>query len=334
MRIDLRGGGDAPGCLWPGHGSLHSSHAGTSRVDEGPVNSARGAPSAKSADNPAANLPDAGGHNVLGTSRPNRPEKDGNARKGPGARRRAAQAKTDCGGRRRNPWEQLQMTDPAGRRGPLYRRLVLSHQDLQEAAESHARLLELSEFDRHPLLEQSADTAAHFMRMVVAYVRPWSGNRQGERPVRAEKSLSADLRSEFSAAESAMHERLKDLRNKEFAHSDAEAADVTIASVPPDTAAAVWRRTRLPFTREEMTTIGECIRKLRTAVVDEKKGSSQPSTRQPRGDTLAATGEGPLRLCPNCVPRGGETRRKRVLSPPPKEDRPDPMRTSPDRASA
>jgi len=145
-----------------------------------------------------------------------------------------------------------------------YRRLVLCASDLKEARESHGRLLQLDEFDRHPV-DRSPDAGAHFTRMVVAYARPYA-TVHGETP--SPGMLPEELRADFTAEEEEMHRRLLRLRDEELAHSASAAAGIA-ASVVTDartTLTAVWHRMRVPFTREEMDTIAHCLKKLGDAV--------------------------------------------------------------------
>lgn len=165
------------------------------------------------------------------------------------------------------------MKDPAGPKGPLFRRLVLSDYDLREAERSHKRLLELHEPDL-PHLGEAPDAEAHTTRLVTAYARPFTKTRRSDHPKTPPtlKALPGRFRRSFSREEAKMHKRLMGLRNEEFAHSSADAATVTVAFVEgaPQELTAVSRRTRMPFWPKDLETIGECIRKLRQAIAAEQ----------------------------------------------------------------
>lgn len=145
----------------------------------------------------------------------------------------------------------------------VYRRLILTSHDLMEAGESLRRILELDEFDKDAT--EQIDSAAHLTRLVVAYSRPWSGNFTRDGTAKAPPN---DLLNQLADGILATHERILELRRREFAHSDAEAARVHIAIVgkPTPSVTAIHRRPRMPLTREEAHEIGVCIDAVSAAI--------------------------------------------------------------------
>lgn len=166
------------------------------------------------------------------------------------------------------------MKDPTGPHGALFRRLILSSHDLSEAAESHARLLELDAVEVLPA-DFTPDAKAHVARLVTAYARPFTKTRHtdAEETPPTVQTLPGRLLRSLSSEERAMHDRLLQLRNEEFAHSAADAAAVHVSVVKDRlaTISAIWRSPRQPFSHDEMDTIGECIRKLRDAITAERR---------------------------------------------------------------
>jgi hypothetical protein len=106
----------------------------------------------------------------------------------------------------------------------LLKRLIISHQDLDHAKRYADLILKLGlhksdeEGDRY--LHRGLNVA-----LVVSYWRPFSDN---EGSADTHPRLPDKFISGYSPTEEALHKEVRNLRNKAFAHSDAEAHGVRI----------------------------------------------------------------------------------------------------------
>lgn len=97
------------------------------------------------------------------------------------------------------------------------RRLHLSKDDLSEAKEFVDYILEQQSANKLNRTELKALTTA----LVVAYSRPFKKNKSDSR-FPADPILSNDFLANFSDKENNLHKKVLSLRDREFAHTDAE----------------------------------------------------------------------------------------------------------------
>lgn len=106
----------------------------------------------------------------------------------------------------------------------LLKRLVISHQDLDHARRYAELIIDMglhnSEKERDRYLHRGLNVA-----LVVSYWRPFSDN---EGSADTHPKLPDRFISGYSKAERALHKEACNLRNKAFAHSDAEAHGVLV----------------------------------------------------------------------------------------------------------
>lgn len=106
----------------------------------------------------------------------------------------------------------------------LYKRLVLSIADLEEAGSFVHRLLGRGASADAPPLDGTARKALQ-IALIVSYSRPFSTNRK-TRDV--QPTLPAAFLDQLTERQRTLHHRLKTLRDQEFAHTDPMPADVTV----------------------------------------------------------------------------------------------------------
>jgi hypothetical protein len=112
-----------------------------------------------------------------------------------------------------------------------FKRIILAWQDLEEARQSLSRLLGSNGKAPPHEAEDEDVRAALLTSVVVAYGRLFARSRPsasvpGQLPERFAADLDPLLRP--------LHKRLLNLRNEEFAHSDAAVAELKIAAFPHD----------------------------------------------------------------------------------------------------
>jgi hypothetical protein len=140
----------------------------------------------------------------------------------------------------------------------LYRRLWLSRVDLEESKATIDELLRLNlplpKKDRPSPLLMALTTA-----LVVSYSRPFINSR-GQSAV-AEKTVPGTLLRVLSSNQRAFHDFLLDLRNREVAHSDAEAMELSL-KLYADGDSAVLRIAREALRKKELLVLRRMIVKL------------------------------------------------------------------------
>jgi hypothetical protein len=148
----------------------------------------------------------------------------------------------------------------------LYKRLVLASHDLDEAREY---LRSVAAFASSPSGDRTdrAIVSALVTSFVVSYGRCFVGSELGEKelprvPERGRRKLSVDERS--------LHDRLIALRNREFAHSDAEVADIRVGVTPSGTLVPTSRvLRRYSLSDNDLAAAGSPVRKMSAFVTDE-----------------------------------------------------------------
>jgi len=144
----------------------------------------------------------------------------------------------------------------------LYRRLYLARIDLEEARATVVDLLSRKiALPRRKL--PSPLLLAMTTALVVAYARPFVHSRGHS--VVADKSVPGALLRGLTSKERELHEYLVNLRNKEVAHSDADALEMSL-KLYADGDGAIFRNTRSPFPRSALTVILRVIEKLDKAL--------------------------------------------------------------------
>jgi len=140
----------------------------------------------------------------------------------------------------------------------LYRRLWLADIDLAEAKATIDELLKskipLPRRNRGPPLLMALTTA-----LVVSYARPFVNSR-GQSAV-ANKTVPGSLLRVLTAREREFHEWILGIRNREVAHSDAEALELSL-HLYPNGHGAILRVSREPFRRVELRALRRMIEKL------------------------------------------------------------------------
>jgi hypothetical protein len=143
-----------------------------------------------------------------------------------------------------------------------YRRLWLAQVDLEEAKATVDELLRLRlpirRFDRPAPLQMALTTA-----LVVSYARPFVNSR-GQSSY-ADKTIPGSLLKTFSSGDREFHRVLLDIRNREVAHSDAEAMELSL-KLFPDGHGAILRVARDPFTLAELRKLRRMIEKLQSQI--------------------------------------------------------------------
>lgn len=146
----------------------------------------------------------------------------------------------------------------------LYRRLYLSRSDLEEARATAedllARRISVPRRKQPSPLLMAMNTA-----LVVSYARPFIHSR-GQSTI-ADKAVPGVLLRSLTANEREAHDAIIALRNKEVAHSDADALEMYL-DVFPGGDGAIVRTGREPFRRPELRFILRLITKLESALND------------------------------------------------------------------
>lgn len=147
------------------------------------------------------------------------------------------------------------------------RRWVLSSMDLDQALErvnyvlEHRLYRETTEVDR--IVSRALQTA-----MIVAYSRPFSGNRDQEHNTwRLDEFLEV-----YNEQELAFHSRLLRNRNQVYAHSDSEIRDLRIHVMNIGGVPMVLPMSRNPYVsmcETELERFREMVQKLRARISEE-----------------------------------------------------------------
>lgn len=143
----------------------------------------------------------------------------------------------------------------------LFGRVVVSFSDLKEARQSLEKLRELDELDE-PVFQQSHDSVAHTVCLVLAYARAFMNSRANQEVGRR---LPDSVIREFTKDERTMHRRLLELRNAEFAHSDGGATDMDARIVERGgrkIGMPVSRIMRRPFVKGDLEVIAGMLTKI------------------------------------------------------------------------
>lgn len=144
-----------------------------------------------------------------------------------------------------SPFERVSVNAKSEASLRLYRRLWLSRVDLEEAGATVDEILRqnlpLPRRERPGPLLMALTTA-----LVVSYARPFINSR-GQSAV-AEKAVPGSLLRVLSSREREFHDTLILVRNREVAHSDAEAMELSLR-LYPDGDSAILRVSREPFRR-------------------------------------------------------------------------------------
>ena len=106
----------------------------------------------------------------------------------------------------------------------LYKRLVISHWDLSKARQFIKIVLDRN-LHNYNNKEDEILFTAFSIAIIVTYWKPFSGNKSSSdvMPLLPNKCLN-----EFDKDELRLHNRIKKMRNSEFAHSDPDAHDIDV----------------------------------------------------------------------------------------------------------
>ena len=157
--------------------------------------------------------------------------------------------------------EPFQRTEVSAHLRPqlrLYRRLYLTSIDLDEAKATVEELLSR----RIPLPRRKPPSALLMSlttALVVAYARPFVNSR-GQSEV-ADKTVPGVLLRVFSRDERELHDALLEIRNKEMAHADAEALEISIRLIKGGDV-GIFRVPRRPFQVRTLRAVKRMLQKL------------------------------------------------------------------------
>lgn len=142
------------------------------------------------------------------------------------------------------------------------RRVLLSWWDFYNA-DQFAALLEKSLEEERQAPPQEVNETALTIAAVVSYARPFSGNY--DTPHTTGNFRKEHLQTALDESDLELHNRLMDLRNRDFAHSDAEVKDLSIAfRESPDgkTSIPVSRNAMQPLSKRDTRHLREVLSKL------------------------------------------------------------------------
>jgi len=147
-----------------------------------------------------------------------------------------------------------------------YKKLLLANQDAFEAREYVLRAAAFGE--RETLAQQEKVALAAFVAaFVVAYGRCFvsSRSKKNNLPSFAERFVST-----LSPAEKTLHRRVRDLRDQEFAHSDADVADISVGTWNGHSLVPTSRILRLySLGRDELASAAALVEKVIAFVTQE-----------------------------------------------------------------
>jgi hypothetical protein len=150
----------------------------------------------------------------------------------------------------------------------LYKRLIISDQDLSHARKYAQLILELdlhgSSGDKNVYLHRGLNVA-----LVVSYWRPFSDN---EGSLDTLPRLPDGFIAMYSPEGKALHDQLKSLRNRAFAHSDATAHGVRVHIKEFLGAKAAWPMSwnaHVPLTLERTKQLLDMIEQLLVRIAEE-----------------------------------------------------------------
>jgi hypothetical protein len=145
----------------------------------------------------------------------------------------------------------------------LYKRLILTFEDLQQAKSFASALLS-------PLPTEKAVRDALEIAMIVSYWRPFSNNKGSKD---AKKTLpTKNFLMDFNDDNHKAHSRIKDLRNTVMAHSDSNAYGIHVSTKKIKDAKITGSLMRNPWvsmSNSEISLIIENIDKISLKVTDE-----------------------------------------------------------------
>ena len=144
----------------------------------------------------------------------------------------------------------------------LYRRLWFTQADLDEAKATIDELLRLA--PPIPRREKASPLlTALTTALVVSYSRPFVNSRG--QSTYADRTTPGSLLKVLSSSEREFHELILIIRNREAAHSDAEAMELSL-KLYADGHSAILRIAREPFRRSELRKLRRIIEKLEKQV--------------------------------------------------------------------
>lgn len=161
-----------------------------------------------------------------------------------------------------SPFEPVSVAKEFESQLRLYRRLWLSRVDLEEAKATIDEILRLNlplpRRERPCPLLMALTTA-----LVVSYARPFVNSR-GQSAV-AERTVPGSLLRVLSSDQRVFHDYLIDVRNREVAHSDADAMELSLR-LYADGDSAVLRIAREPFRKKELRILRRIVVKLENEI--------------------------------------------------------------------
>jgi len=163
----------------------------------------------------------------------------------------------------------MKLTDEQKNRA-LYKRILLSIDDLIDAHNSAIRLLELDEFEKASI-KQSSDFVAHCLCLVISYSRPFINSENEDI---AYKRLPGVSLKSLTREERALHNNIISLRQKEFAHSDPLPAQIQLNKFiykDSDIIFSISRSTRYPFSKSDIIMVKNIVRKLFDWLIGQKE---------------------------------------------------------------
>lgn len=161
-----------------------------------------------------------------------------------------------------------------------YKRLVLTAIDLEQASSWGKYIVENDLFDEsensNKVLVRALQTA-----MIVAYIRPFSGNKETGDTISRPMLL---LNSELTSSQLNLHNRMQTKRNTVFAHSDSDVRDLTISVSEINGQSVVSPISNNPYVLSknellEFVELIETVRGLVTKKMIELKAKMKPNSK-------------------------------------------------------
>lgn len=140
----------------------------------------------------------------------------------------------------------------------LYKRLFSAYFDLEVAQATAHQILSRK-------LHSATDADDRILlwclniSLTVSYCRPFSSSRSEER---LPQTIPERILRVFNASEMGVHRRIKEIRDKDHAHSDLAMGSIRVVVAPGPAAVPRWRNPFAPLSQEVVTQLETMISKL------------------------------------------------------------------------
>ena len=139
-----------------------------------------------------------------------------------------------------------------------YRRLWISRQDLSEAIAA-IELIEISGLKRASRGDHPLDLIILTTALMVSYARPFVDTRGKDEL--ADRTLPGSFLRTLTRPQRELHDHMIYMRQKEIAHSDADAIGLTFR-LSPTSESSISRTARDPLYRKDLQSLRVIIRKI------------------------------------------------------------------------